>query len=212
MRMVGRYTGLSVTGLTEALRVLPATFAMLRRLVQAARETRPDVLVLVDYPDFNFRLMAAIARMGVPIVYYVTPQVWAWRAGRMKTLQRHVALALPIFPFEAPLYQARRHPGAVPRPSAGRCGAGAARRSAPPRRRCRPAPRGDLGLAPDRPTLALLPGSRHNEISRLVPVLAAALPLDRGAGARPAGRGGVRARPPRRRVRRAGGGDAGARA
>ena len=176
MRMVGRYTGLSVTGLTEALRVLPATFAMLRRLVRAARETRPDVLVLVDYPDFNFRLMAAIARAGVPIVYYVTPQVWAWRAGRMKTLRRHVSLALPIFPFEAPLYQAAGipvqflgHPlvDAVPAPPADPAAAAA----------LQVARRTDLGLAPDRPTLALLPGSRHNEISRLAPVLAAALPL-----------------------------------
>ncbi len=82
--------------------------------------------------------MAAIARMGVPVVYYVTPQVWAWRAGRMKTLQRHVSLALPIFPFEAPLYRARRHPGPVPRPSAGRRRARRRRPIAPTPRRCRP--------------------------------------------------------------------------
>jgi lipid-A-disaccharide synthase len=176
VRLIGKYTGLSVTGLTEALRVLPATFAMLRRLVQAARDTRPDALVVVDYPDFNFRLMAAIARMGVPVVYYVTPQVWAWRAGRMKTLKKHVALALPIFPFEEPLYQSAGipvrflgHPlvDAVTAPPADRAAAvafQAERRVA-------------LGLDPGRPTLALLPGSRHNEISRLVPVLAATLPL-----------------------------------
>jgi lipid-A-disaccharide synthase len=175
MRLVGRYTGLSVTGLTEALRVLPATFAMLRRLVRAARATRPDALVLVDYPDFNFRLMAAVARLGVPIVYYVTPQVWAWRPGRMKTLQRHVSLALPIFPFEERLYQAAGipvrflgHPlvDAVPAPPADRAAAAsfqAARRTA-------------LGLDVHRPTVALLPGSRHNEIARLAPVMAAALP------------------------------------
>ena len=114
--------------------------------------------------------------MGVPIVYYVTPQVWAWRAGRMKTLQRHVSLALPIFPFEAPLYQAAGipvqflgHPlvDAVPAPPADPAAAAA----------LQAARRIDLGLAPERPTLALLPGSRHNEISRLAPVLAAALPL-----------------------------------
>jgi lipid-A-disaccharide synthase len=176
VRLIGSYAGLSVTGLTEALRVLPATFAMLRRLVQAARDTRPDALVVVDYPDFNFRLMAAIARMGVPVIYYVTPQVWAWRASRMKTLQKHVTLALPIFPFEEPLYQRAGipvrflgHPlvDAVPAPPLDPTEAAtlqATRRSA-------------LGLASDRPTVALLPGSRHNEISRLVPVLAAALPL-----------------------------------
>jgi lipid-A-disaccharide synthase len=175
VRLVGRYAGLSVTGLTEALRVLPATVAMLRRLVQAARDTRPDALVVVDYPDFNFRLMARIAAMGVPVIYYVTPQVWAWRPGRIKTLQRHVALALPIFPFEEALYrtagipvQFLGHPlvDAVPAPPADPAAARAqqaARRVA-------------LGLDPARPTVALLPGSRHNEIARLVPVIAAALP------------------------------------
>ncbi len=176
VRLVGRYAGLSVTGLTEALRVLPATFAMLRRLIRAARDTRPDVLVLVDYPDFNFRLMAAVAGMGVPIVYYVTPQVWAWRPGRMKTLQRHVSLALPIFPFEEPLYQAAGipvrflgHPlvDTVPAPPADRVAAAA----------LQAASRAALGLDAARPTVALLPGSRHNEIARLAPVMAAALPL-----------------------------------
>ncbi len=175
VRLVGRYAGLSVTGLTEALRVLPATFAMLRRLVRAAGTTRPDVLVVVDYPDFNFRLMSAIARMGVPVVYYVTPQVWAWRPGRMRTLRRHVALALPIFPFEEPLYQAAGipvkflgHPlvDVVPAPPADP--AAAAMLQAECRR--------SLGLDPERPTVALLPGSRYNEIARLVPVLADALP------------------------------------
>jgi lipid-A-disaccharide synthase len=175
VRLVGRYTGLSVTGLTEALRVLPATFAMLRRLVDAAHATRPDALVVVDYPDFNFRLMASLARMGVPVVYYVTPQVWAWRPGRMKTLQRHVALALPIFPFEEALYRAAGipvrflgHPlvDAVPAPPA----------DAPAARAEQGARRAALGLDVARPTVALLPGSRHNEISRLVPVIAAALP------------------------------------
>jgi len=176
VRLVGRYTGLSVTGLTEALRVLPATFLMLRRLIRAARDTRPDALVLVDYPDFNFRLMAAVAGMGVPIVYYVTPQVWAWRPGRMKTLQRHVSLALPIFPFEEPLYQAAGipvrflgHPlvDAVPAPPADRVAAAALQAER----------RAALGLDAGRPTVALLPGSRHNEIARLAPVMAAALPL-----------------------------------
>jgi lipid-A-disaccharide synthase len=178
-RLIGNYQGLSVTGLTEALRVLPATFTMLRRLVQAARDTRPDVLVVVDYPDFNFRLMASAARMGIPVVYYVTPQLWAWRAGRMKTIKRDVTLALPIFPFEPPLYAAAGvkaeflgHPlvDTVPAPPADP--ADAARE----RSRHREA----LGLEPHRPTLALLPGSRHNELSRLVPVLAAAIPLIAG--------------------------------
>jgi lipid-A-disaccharide synthase len=175
VRLVGSYANLSVTGLTEALRVLPATFAMLRRLVAAARETRPDVLVVIDYPDFNFRLMSAIAREGIPVVYYVTPQLWAWRPGRMRTMQRHVSLALPIFPFEDALYrdagvavQFIGHPliDSVPEPPVEPTAAAA----------LRTAHRRALGLDPDRPVLALLPGSRHNELALLTPVIAAALP------------------------------------
>lgn len=180
VRMVGEYTGLSVTGLTEAVRVLPATWRMMRRLVEACDETRPDALVVVDYPDFNFQLMKRIAAKGVPVVYYVTPQLWAWRAGRMKSMQRDVALALPIFPFEEALYQQAGvpvqflgHPlvDRVPAPSADP--AEAARQQA--------ALRGTLGLDAARPVVALLPGSRHNELSRLVPVIAAALPAIRDA-------------------------------
>lgn len=179
VRLVGDYAGLSVTGLTEALRVLPATFGMLRRLVRAADDTRPDVLVVVDYPDFNFRLMARLAARGIPVVYYVTPQLWAWRAGRMKAMQRHVALALPIFPFEEALYQRAGvpvrflgHPlvDAVPAPSADPAEAA----------RAQAAVRTSLGLDPTRPVVALLPGSRHNEIARLAPVIAEALPLIAG--------------------------------
>ncbi len=175
VRLVGEYTGLSVTGLTEAVRVLPATYRMMRRLVDASAATRPDALVVVDYPDFNFQLMKRIAATGVPVVYYVTPQLWAWRPGRMKAMQRHVALALPIFPFEAPLYaqagvpvQFLGHPlvDRVPAPSADPVEAA----------RHRQALRTALGLDPARPVVALLPGSRHNELSRLVPVVAAALP------------------------------------
>ena len=175
VRLVGEYTGLSVTGLTEALRVLPATFRMLRRLVAACDETRPDVLVVVDYPDFNFQLMSRLARRGVPVVYYVTPQIWAWRPRRMKAMQRHVTLALPIFPFEEALYQQAGvpvrflgHPlvDAVPAVAADPRAAAEARDAA----------RRMLGLDPARPVVALLPGSRHNELARLVPVIAEALP------------------------------------
>jgi len=104
-RLVGDFQGLSVTGLTEALRVLPRSYAMLRRLVAAARATRPDVFVAIDFPDFNFRLMAALHRLGIPIVYYISPQLWAWRAGRMRTMKRFVDRVLVIFPFEEALYR-----------------------------------------------------------------------------------------------------------
>jgi lipid-A-disaccharide synthase len=78
---------------------------MLRRLVDAARESRPHVFVAIDSPDFNFRLLAALRRLGIPIVYYVSPQLWAWRPGRMETMKTYVDRVLVIFPFEEALYQ-----------------------------------------------------------------------------------------------------------
>ena len=87
-QLLGDFGGLSVTGLTEAIRVVPRSFAMLRRLVDAGTRIAPDVFVPIDFPDFNFRLMAALRRLGIPIVYYVSPQLWAWRPGRMETMQR----------------------------------------------------------------------------------------------------------------------------
>src|SRR5688500_13544204 len=103
--MVGSFAGLTVTGLTEALRVIPRSYAMYRRLIAAARERRPDVFVAIDFPDFNFRLMAALHRLGIPVVYYVSPQLWAWRPGRMKTMKAGVDRVLVIFPFGEAIYR-----------------------------------------------------------------------------------------------------------
>src|SRR5512137_158828 len=74
--LVGDYRGLSVTGLFEAIRVLPKAWAVHRALVERARRDRPDALVVIDFPDFNFRLARSLRRLGVPVVYYVCPQVW----------------------------------------------------------------------------------------------------------------------------------------
>jgi lipid-A-disaccharide synthase len=165
--LIGDFRGLTVTGLIEAVRVLPDSYAMYRRLVQAAQEEHPDVLVLVDFPDFNFRLMAAIKRLGVPIVYYVGPQLWAWRPGRMQTIKALVDRVLPIFPFEEQLY---RNEGIdvrfVGHPLVDLVRVRESRDQLTQR----------LELDPARPIVALLPGSRANELQRLVPVLAAAVP------------------------------------
>lgn len=171
--LVGDFHGLSVTGLVEALRILPQARAMYTRLVEAARERRPDVLVVIDYPDFNFRLMSAVHALGIPVIYYVSPQIWAWRPGRIKTMKAVVDLVLPIFPFEEALYQregiAVRFVGhplidlAKPTES-------------------RDAFLRGLGLDPARRTVAVLPGSRRNELHRLVPVLATAVPRIQSRG------------------------------
>jgi lipid-A-disaccharide synthase len=167
-RLIGDFQGFSVTGLTEALRVLPRSFAMLRVLAAAARDQRPDVFVAIDFPDFNFRLMAAVHRLGVPVVYYVSPQLWAWRSGRMKTMKRYVDRVLVIFPFEEELY--RRED--VPVEFVGHPLVDLIRVRQP-----REALLREHGLQPDAPTVALLPGSRPNELRRIIPGIAASLPV-----------------------------------
>jgi lipid-A-disaccharide synthase len=169
--LVGDFSGLSVTGLMEVARVLPRTYATYRRLVRDAEAARPDVFVAVDFPDFNFRLAAAVRKLGVPVVYYISPQLWAWRRGRMKTMRRIADRVLVIFPFEEAIYQEAGvsvewvgHPlldlAAVPRPRV-------------------PFLAG-LGLDPGRPVVALLPGSRRNELHAILPGLVSAARIIRG--------------------------------
>lgn len=161
--LLGDYRGFAVTGLTEALRVLPRSYAMYRRLVAHARAERPDVFVAIDFPDFNFRLAAAIRRLGVPVVYYVGPQLWAWRPGRIRTIARVADLVLPIFPFEHAIYERAGIPVEfVGHPLVDLIHVSEGRQ---------PFFAG-LGLDPGAPTVALLPGSRRNEVGAILPVLA----------------------------------------
>jgi lipid-A-disaccharide synthase len=169
-RLVQNFSGLSVTGLLEVVRLLPQTYGTYRRLVADADATRPDVFVAVDFPDFNFILARALKKRGIPIVYYISPQLWAWRSGRMTTMKRLVDRVLVIFPFEEQIYRDAGvpvewvgHPlfDVAPQPAA---------RDTFLRR---------AGLVPDRPVLALLPGSRANELRAILPDLVAAAALIR---------------------------------
>jgi len=166
--LLADFHGLAVTGLTEALAVLPRSWRTLRLLADAARARKPHALVVIDYPDFNFRLMRAIKRLGVPVIYYISPQLWAWRAGRMKTMQKLVDRVLPIFPFEEPLYQqAGVDVRFVGHPLIDLVTPADSREQLLRR----------LNLDPARPVVALLPGSRNNELERLSAVIVAATPL-----------------------------------
>jgi lipid-A-disaccharide synthase len=168
--LAGDYRGLAVTGLTEVLRVLPRTWQMYRRLVDLARRTRPDVFVPIDFPDFNFRLAAAVHALGVPVVYYVSPQLWAWRPGRIDTMKAFADKVLPIFPFEQAIYERAGVPVEfVGHPLIDLIEVGEPRETFL---------RG-LGLDPSGPMVALLPGSRANEVSALLPVLVEAVALIR---------------------------------
>jgi lipid-A-disaccharide synthase len=166
--LIDDYRHHHVTGLAEVLAQLPRTYALYRRLVSAARARRPDVLVLIDFPDFNFRLGGALRRLGVPVVYYISPQLWAWRSGRLKTMKQFVDLVLPIFPFEEALYK----DAGIPVEFVGHPLVDLARPT-----QDRAAFLASVGLKPDAPTVALLPGSRPNELREILPDLVSAARL-----------------------------------
>jgi lipid-A-disaccharide synthase len=155
----------AVVGLAEVVRHLPRLRALYRTMVQSVVETPPAAALLVDYPGFNLRLAAALHARGVPVVYYVSPQVWAWRRGRVRAIRRSVDHMIVIFPFEEALYQA----AGVPVTFAGHPLVDLVRPPADPR-----AAQRELGLDPERPVLALLPGSRPREVAFHMPVLAEA--------------------------------------
>jgi lipid-A-disaccharide synthase len=98
---------ISAMGITEVLGKLPRLFGVLRGLTSAARERRPAAALLVDVPDFNLRLAQRLHRLGIPVIYYVSPMVWAWREGRCRALAHDVRELLCIYPFEEPFLRAR---------------------------------------------------------------------------------------------------------
>jgi lipid-A-disaccharide synthase len=168
--LVGDFHGLSVTGLLEVAGLLPRAYAMYRRLVTHAANTRPDVFVAIDFPDFNFVLARAMKKLGVPVVYYISPQLWAWRRGRMKTMKRIANRVLVIFPFEEVIYREAQVPVEwVGHPLLDLT--------------TTLEPRAEFlrrhGFDPAAPVIALLPGSRRNEVSQILPGLAEAAALIR---------------------------------
>jgi lipid-A-disaccharide synthase len=164
-RLIGDYRDIAVTGLSEAIAKVPRSIGALRRLVASARADRPDALVVIDSPDFNFRLAPRIKKLGIPVVYYIGPQIWAWRAGRLKTIRAIADRVLVIFPFEASIYEK----AGVPVEFVGHPLVDLTASSAP-RHEFLPA----HGLSAAAPTVAILPGSRPNEVARILPDLVAA--------------------------------------
>lgn len=166
--LVGDYRGFAVTGLVEVIRQLPRTYGMYRRLLAEARSRRPDVFVAIDFADFNFRLGRALHGWGIPVVYYISPQLWAWRPGRLMAMKQFVHSVLVIFPFEEAIYREAGIPVTfVGHPLVELSGV----------REDRAAFLSRLGLRPDVTTVAVLPGSRPNEVRAILPVLLAAARL-----------------------------------
>jgi lipid-A-disaccharide synthase len=163
--LIEDYRGSAVTGLTEPITKIPRLLTTLRRLIAVARAERPHALVVIDFPDFNFWLARHVKKLGIPVVYYIGPQIWAWRASRLHTIRDFADRVLVIFPFEEAIYR----DGGVPVEFVGHPLVDLAQPSAPRERFL-----GRLGLAHDAPTVALLPGSRQNELDRIFPDLIAA--------------------------------------
>lgn len=160
---VVREDDLAITGLLEIGRALPKFLRAYRALKRAALERRPDAVVLVDWPDFNLRLARALHGRGLRVIYYISPQLWAWRSHRVRQLRRDVDLLLTILPFERAWYERRGFTRAeyVGHPLAGEVAPRYGREEF-----CR-----RHGLDPARPVVALLPGSRRKEFERVLPVM-----------------------------------------
>jgi lipid-A-disaccharide synthase len=156
----------SVMGVTEVVGSLGKIVTAFKKLEALAKDKRPDVLVLVDYPDFNLRLAKACFPYCKKIIYFISPQLWAWRKGRIKTVKKYISKVIPIFPFEEKFYaeygvEAKfvGHPfmdhkvETIDRVNF----------------------LSSLGLNPEYQTVALLPGSREAELERLAPLMKDAL-------------------------------------
>lgn len=148
-------------GVVRVVEKLPFFLRMLRETAARIAADPPDVLVPIDYPGFNLRLSGKARAAGVPVCYYVSPQVWAWRPGRIRRVARLVDHMMVLFPFEKALYDARGVPCTfVGHPLFDELRA----------RRPSPAFRAGLGLDPATPLLGVLPGSRRQEIERNLPL------------------------------------------
>ena len=157
---------LSVMGYLEVVPKIPHLLARIRETASAARARRPAALVTIDSPDFSFRVARRLADEGIPRIHYVAPQVWAHRPGRAATIARFLDHLLALLPFEPPYFEAVGLPcsfvghAVVEEGADGGDGRGFRARH---------------GIAPDAPLVCVLPGSRHGEVARLLPVMEATL-------------------------------------
>jgi lipid-A-disaccharide synthase len=153
---------MAVVGLVEVLRhfgVIAPAFLHLKRILQ---NDPPDLLILIDYPGFNLRLAKVAKQAGVKVLYYISPQIWAWRQGRVKKIKKLVDHMAVILPFEAPFYERAGVPVSfVGHPMADRVKTELSHAEAA----------SSFGLDPSRPIVGLFPGSRRSEVNRLLPVI-----------------------------------------
>jgi lipid-A-disaccharide synthase len=156
---------LAVVGVVEIIGHIRPILKAFGRATNWLRKERPDLLILIDYPEFNLRVATRAKRLGIPIFYYISPQVWAWRQGRVKKLRRLVDRMAVILPFEKAFFRSHGMEATfVGHPLLDVVKAEVSRGEF-----CNKA-----GLNPERPVVGLVPGSRRGEVSRLFPVMAGA--------------------------------------
>ncbi len=158
---------LAIMGILEVTHALPKFLKAFRQLKQAAFARSPDAVVLVDWPEFNLRLATALHRRGLKVIYYISPQLWAWRPRRINRIKRDIDLLLSILPFEAEWFRARGVDQVefVGHPLAGEVKARFGREEF-----CR-----QHDLNPAQPIVSFLPGSRRKELQRILPPMLAAI-------------------------------------
>lgn len=150
---------LAVVGITEAIAKAPGLLKARTQLKQLLAGLKPSLLILIDFPDFNLHIAKIAKKLGIPILYYISPQIWAWRAGRAKKIKATVDHMAVILPFEKSFYQKYDIPATfVGHPLMDRL---------PTRTRVMD----HKPLVPDRPVVGLLPGSRDREVSTLLPTM-----------------------------------------
>jgi lipid-A-disaccharide synthase len=153
---------LSVVGITEILSHLPKIYGLFQHLIKEADRRKPDLAVVIDSPAFNWRVARQMKKRGIPVVYYVAPQFWAWRQGRVRLIRDYIDKALVIFPFEEKFYRDRGvdatfvgHPLAdLPHPAIERSDYAA-----------------QNGLNPSKLWITLMPGSRVKEVCMNLPTI-----------------------------------------
>jgi len=174
LEVVSDPTDHAVVGINEALGRVPRLYGAYRALVARLRDERPRALVIIDFPDFNLRLARQARRAGIPVVYFIPPQIWAWRGGRIRQIARRVRRVLAVLPFERPLYERANVPVEF---------VGHPLLDVVPLDLTRDEARRRLGLDPGATVVGLLPGSRREEVSRLLPSMLTAARRLYSAGA-----------------------------
>jgi len=162
VRILTRSSDMAVVGLTEVFRRIHTIIKASARLKSILRNRRPDLLSLIDYPDFNIHIAGVAKRYNIPVLYYISPQIWAWRSGRVRKIARRVDRMAVILPFEKKFYSKRGvQVDYVGHPLLDICPDSVNKKQA----------RFDLDVGNNYPVVGILPGSRKEEIRNLLPVM-----------------------------------------